>query len=204
MWAVVRSVEKARGLQERFSSATLTTRVVDLTRSDEVTALFSAGGKSEAVWHSVVHLVGGFRYGRLMDLTDEDWRFLVDVNLETTFRVLRAAERCFEAARGGSFVAVSAPAARRGTSSLGAYAATKAGVLRLVESAAREMKTFGARANAVLPGTMDTPGNRRAMPEANPADWVSTAAVSAVIEFLTSDAAGAVNGAAVLVPGPTL
>ncbi|HKI85680.1 MAG TPA: SDR family oxidoreductase, partial [Thermoanaerobaculia bacterium] len=196
--------KKASMLEERFSSEALSTRVADLTRSSEVEALFAESEKGKDGWQSVIHLVGGFRYGRLVDLSDEDWQYLVDLNLGTTFRVLRAAERCFEVAKGGSFVAVSAPAANLGESSLGGYAATKAGVLRLVEAAAREMRLFGARANTVLPGTMDTPGNRRAMPTADPAEWVSTTAVSAVIEFLTSRAASAVNGAAVFVPGPTL
>jgi NAD(P)-dependent dehydrogenase (short-subunit alcohol dehydrogenase family) len=85
---------------------------------------------------------------------------------------------------------------------VGAYAATKAGVLRLVESLAREIAPFGARANAVLPGTMDTPANRASMPDADPAEWVTTDAVASVIHFLTTPAAAAINGAAIRVPGP--
>jgi len=101
-------------------------------------------------------------------------------------------------------VAVSAPAALLGQPGIGAYSATKAGVLRLVEALAREMVSFGGRANAVLPGTMDTPANRASMPDADPAGWVSTAAVAEVIHFLASPGAAGVNGAAVPVPGPTL
>jgi NAD(P)-dependent dehydrogenase (short-subunit alcohol dehydrogenase family) len=99
---------------------------------------------------------------------------------------------------------VSAPAALLGEAGVGAYAATKAAVLRLVESLAREMAPFGGRANAVLPGTMDTAENRRAMPDADPAGWVPTDDVAAVIHQLTTPAARAVNGAAVRVPGPDL
>jgi NAD(P)-dependent dehydrogenase (short-subunit alcohol dehydrogenase family) len=85
-----------------------------------------------------------------------------------------------------------------------AYAAAKAGTLRLVEALAREVAPFGGRANAVLPGTMDTPANRRAMPDADPAGWVSTKAVAEVIYYLGTPAAAAVNGAAIRVPGPAL
>jgi NAD(P)-dependent dehydrogenase (short-subunit alcohol dehydrogenase family) len=74
----------------------------------------------------------------------------------------------------------------------------------MVESLAREIGPFGGRANAVLPGTMDTPANRASMPDADPAKWVSTDAVAAVIHYLTTSAAAAINGAAVRVPGPTL
>jgi NAD(P)-dependent dehydrogenase (short-subunit alcohol dehydrogenase family) len=66
------------------------------------------------------------------------------------------------------------------------------------------MAAFGGRANAVLPGTMDTPANRAAMPDADQSLWVSTDAVASVIHYLTTPAAAAVNGAAVRVPGRTL
>lgn len=183
----------------------LTTEAADLADGAAVATVFE---RAEGLWGgppaAVVHLVGGFRYGRLAELTDADWRFLLTVNTETTFQVLRQCARRFEAARGGAVVAVSAPAALVGEAGVGAYAATKAAVLRLVESAAREMAAFGGRANAVLPGTMDTPANRAAMPEADPAGWVSTEDVAEVVCFLASPAARAVNGAAVRVPGPAI
>lgn len=204
VWAVVRNGSRAKELEARFPDPSCSVRVADLTHSHEVDALFAAWDELEADARAVVHLAGGFRAGRLKDLSDEDWKYLVDVNLETTFRVFRSAARSFEQGSGGSLVAVSAPAALRGARALGAYSATKAGILRLVEALARELRPCGGRVNAILPGTMDTPGNREAMPESDPTTWVPTAQVSAVIEFLTSENAAAVNGAAILVPGPTL
>jgi NAD(P)-dependent dehydrogenase (short-subunit alcohol dehydrogenase family) len=178
-------------------------RRADLASTAEVERLFDtdlAAGPPPAV----AHLVGGFRYALLRDLNDEDWSYLVRVNLETTLRVVRACARCFERAGGGALVVVAAPAALLGEAGVGAYAATKAATLRLVESLAREVAPFGGRANAVLPGTMDTPANRRAMPQADPAAWVTTDAVAEVIHFLASPAAAAINGAAIRVPGGTL
>ncbi|HEV3073055.1 MAG TPA: SDR family NAD(P)-dependent oxidoreductase [Thermoanaerobaculia bacterium] len=181
----------------------LAVRQVDLGSAAEVERLF---GEELAAETSpvVAHLVGGFRYGRLRDLGDEDWSFLMRVNLETTFRLARECARCFERAGGGSLVVVSSPAALLGEAGMAAYAASKAGTLRLVESLAREVAPFGGRANAVLPGTMDTPANRRAMPGADPATWVSTLAVAEVIYYLSTPAAAGVNGGAVRVPGPSL
>jgi len=179
----------------------LAVRQVDLGSTAEVERLFREELAAETA-PVVAHLVGGFRYGRLRDLGDEDWSFLMRVNLETTFRIARECARCFERAGGGALVVVSSPAALLGEAGVAAYAAAKAGTLRLVESLAREVAPFGGRANAVLPGTMDTPANRRAMPAADPAQWVSTRAVAEVIYYLSTPAAAAVNGAAVRVPGP--
>ena len=182
----------------------LALRRADLASSPEVEKLFDEEESAAGVPRAVVHLVGGFRWSRLADLSDADWTYLVKLNLDTTFRVFRECARRFERARGGAVVAVSAPAALLGEAGVGGYAAAKAGVLRLVESLAREMAPFGGRANAVLPGTMDTAANRAAMPAADPSQWARTEDVASVIHFLTTPAAAAVNGAAVRVPGPTL
>jgi NAD(P)-dependent dehydrogenase (short-subunit alcohol dehydrogenase family) len=176
----------------------------DLTDPAAVAAVFDAAEADGGTPPAVAHLVGGFRWAKLADMDDRDWELLWRVNVGTTFCVCREASRRFAAAGGGALVAVSAPAALLGEAGVGAYAATKAAVLRLVESLAREMAPFGGRANAVLPGTMDTPDNRRAMADADPAGWVSTDDVAAVIHQLTTPAARAVNGAAVRVPGPDL
>jgi NAD(P)-dependent dehydrogenase (short-subunit alcohol dehydrogenase family) len=175
----------------------LAVQKADLTVTAEVDRLFAEAPAA------VIHLVGGFRWGRFADLSDDDWSFLLKVNLDTTFRVFRAAARAFEKA-GGVLVAVASPAGLLGEAGVGAYAATKAGVLRMVESLAREIAPAGGRANAVLPGTMDTAANRAAMPDADPRQWVTTDAVASVIHYFTTPAAAAVNGAAVRVPGPIL
>jgi NAD(P)-dependent dehydrogenase (short-subunit alcohol dehydrogenase family) len=191
-------------LAELSGSDSVAVRRVDLSSTEEVTRLFDEAEAEAGVPRAVVHLVGGFRWARFADLSDADWAYLLKLNLETTFRVFRECARRFERAGGGNVVAVSAPAAFEGAAGVGGYAAAKAGVLRMVESLAREMAPFGGRANAVLPGTMDTPANRAAMPDTDPSTWARTDDVASVIHFLTTPAAVAVNGAAVRVPGPTL
>jgi len=194
-----------RGLAEIASMAppdVVRIHPADLTVTSEVDRLFAVAEEDGLA--AVVHTVGGFRWGRTADFSDYDWSFLLKVNLDSTFRVFRATARAFTKARGGSLVGVASPAGLLGETGMGAYAATKAGVLRLVESLARELAPVGARANSVLPGTMDTAANRAAMPEADPGQWVTTDAVASVIHFLTTPAASAVNGAAVRVPGPIL
>jgi NAD(P)-dependent dehydrogenase (short-subunit alcohol dehydrogenase family) len=194
-----------RGLAEIAAGAppdAIKIHKADLTVTSEVDSLFAAAEEDGLA--AVVHTVGGFRWGKTADSSDDDWSFLLKVNLDSTFRVFRATARAFTKANGGSLVAVASPAGLLGETGMGAYAATKAGVLRLVESLARELAPVGARANSVLPGTMDTAANRAAMPDADPGQWVTTDAVASVIHFLTTPAASAVNGAAVRVPGPIL
>jgi NAD(P)-dependent dehydrogenase (short-subunit alcohol dehydrogenase family) len=177
------------------------TRRAELSSTAACAELFAAWRPEAGDAPIVLHLVGGFRYGRLAETSDEDWSALVTTNLETTFRVLRESARVLAAAGGGALVAVASPAGLLGEAGVGAYAATKAAVLRLVESLAREVGPLGARANAVLPGTIDTAANRAAMPGADRAGWVSPEAVAEAIYWLTTPAAAGVNGAAVRVPG---
>jgi NAD(P)-dependent dehydrogenase (short-subunit alcohol dehydrogenase family) len=191
-------------LTELAPSDRLSVRRVNLADSGEVERLFDDSERASGIPSAVIHLVGGFRWARFADLTDRDWSYLVTLNLETTFRVFRECARRFERAGGGSVVAVSAPAALLGEAGVGGYSAAKAGVLRMVESLAREIAPFGGRANAVLPGTMDTPANRASMPDTDPLQWVTTEAVASAIHFLTTPAAAGINGAAVRVPGQTL
>jgi NAD(P)-dependent dehydrogenase (short-subunit alcohol dehydrogenase family) len=84
---------------------------------------------------------------------------------------------------------------------LGAYSASKSAVIRLTESLAGELKDLGITVNSVLPGTIDTPQNRKDMPQTDFGKWVPPAAIADVILFLASDAARAVTGAALPVYG---
>jgi NAD(P)-dependent dehydrogenase (short-subunit alcohol dehydrogenase family) len=80
-----------------------------------------------------------------------------------------------------------------------AYTVSKAGVITLTQALAQEVKKHRVTVNAVLPSTMDTPGNRRAMPDADRSEWVRTEDVAHVVAFLLSERAAAVTGAALTV-----
>jgi NAD(P)-dependent dehydrogenase (short-subunit alcohol dehydrogenase family) len=101
----------------------------------------------------------------------------------------------------GKIVNVGARAALQGKARMAAYVASKSAVLRLTESMAAELKAKGINVNCIMPGTIDTPENREAMPKANHDKWVASAAIADVIRFLASDAARAVHGACIPVYG---
>lgn len=147
---------------------------------------------------------GGWRGGQpLQDTPDDTWQLMLEVNLETARASLAELIPELIAAGGGSVVVVGSRAALRPWESAGAaaYAAAKGALLALVQAVAAEVLEQGVRVNAVLPSTMDTPENRRAMPNADAARWVSTASMSSVIRFLLSDAARDVSGAVLPVYG---
>jgi NAD(P)-dependent dehydrogenase (short-subunit alcohol dehydrogenase family) len=102
---------------------------------------------------------------------------------------------------GGRIVNIAAAAALKAASGMGAYAASKAGVMRFTEALAEELKDRGITVNAVLPSIIDTPANRADMPDADATRWVSPEALGRVIAFLLSDDAAAITGACLPVTG---
>lgn len=146
----------------------------------------------------LVNTVGGFRAGQpLAETPMETWDLMLDLNVRTTLVAVRAVVPTMLAQRYGRIITIAARAAVVGPANMAAYAASKAAVLRLTESLAAEVKNAGINVNCVLPGTLDTPQNRRERPDADFSRWVAVEDVAAVILFLASDAARAIHGGAV-------
>jgi NAD(P)-dependent dehydrogenase (short-subunit alcohol dehydrogenase family) len=152
--------------------------------------------------HILANIAGGFAMGPAVhETTDKQWDSLMDLNLRTVFNCCRAAIPEIPNGAGGRIVNISARAATRGAGHMAPYCASKAAVITLTESLAEELKQRGITVNCVLPGTLDTPENRSAMPDADHDTWVPLDALADVILFLASDAARCVTGAAVPVYG---
>jgi NAD(P)-dependent dehydrogenase (short-subunit alcohol dehydrogenase family) len=122
---------------------------------------------------------------------------MLDLNLRSAWLVARAALPPMLEAGGGSFLFVAGQAAWKNRANHAAYAVAKSGLLTLTEAIAEEYGAQGIRANALVPRTLDTEDNRQAMPNADHARWTSTEEAGFVGRFLLSDAAAAINGAAV-------
>jgi NAD(P)-dependent dehydrogenase (short-subunit alcohol dehydrogenase family) len=151
---------------------------------------------------ALVNAVGGYRAGRPLHETPvATFDFLINLNARSVYVPCQAVIPAMLARGHGVIVNVAARAALAGTAHHAAYAASKAAVVRLTESMAAELKAHGIRVNCVLPGTIDTPQNREAMPQADRSRWVAPAAIADVILFLASDGARAVHGAAIPVYG---
>lgn len=148
------------------------------------------------------NLAGGFAMGEAVhETSDQTWDDLFDLNARSLLNMARAVVPRMIDNGGGKIVNVGAFAAQRGTARMGAYIASKSVVIRLTEAMSAELREQGIHVNCVLPTIIDTPENRRAMPEADPAKWVAPNDLAQVIAFLASDAARAIHGAALPVTG---
>ena len=174
---------------------------VDLTVEGATKAAFASAKEKLGSVDALVCTVGGYVGGSpLSDTSWETFEKMFAMNVKTAFTANRAAIAAF-GERGGSIVNVASMAALQGGSGESAYAATKAALLRMVESLAAETKGKGIRVNAVLPGTIDTPQNRAWMSESMARLAIDPAAIADVIAFLVSPRARAVTGAAIRVTG---
>ncbi|OGA97627.1 MAG: 3-oxoacyl-[acyl-carrier-protein] reductase [Burkholderiales bacterium RIFCSPHIGHO2_12_FULL_69_20] len=151
--------------------------------------------------NALVNLAGGFRWETLEGGSLASWDALYSMNLRSAVVACRAALPHLRRAQPSAIVNVGALAAAKAAAGMGAYAASKAGVARLTEALAEEMKDQGVRVNAVLPSILDTPANRADMPDADATRWVQPRALAGVIAFLLTDDAGAITGACLPVAG---
>lgn len=149
---------------------------------------------------ALVNIAGGFRWETVAEGSIETWDALYQLNTRTAVSACRAALPHLKD-NGGRIINIGAAAAFKAAAGLGAYAASKAGVARLTEALAEELKPRGITVNAVLPSIIDTPANRKAMPDADFSAWVSPRALAAVILFLLSRQAEAITGALIPVTG---
>ena len=149
----------------------------------------------------LANVAGAFVWQTLADGDVANWDLLYGVNLKSAVVASKAALPHLLKRGGGRIINVGAAAASRAAAGMGAYAAAKAGVSKLTESLAEEVKDHGITVNAVLPSIIDTPANRSAMPKADFSRWVAPAALADVLIFLASDAARAVTGALLPVVG---
>jgi NAD(P)-dependent dehydrogenase (short-subunit alcohol dehydrogenase family) len=153
----------------------------------------------------LAHLVGGFAGGKTIAETDDaTFQRMFEMNLNSAFYVLRAVIPHMRRARSGRVIAIGSRAAEDPGPGVGAYSASKAALVSLIQTAARENKDLAITANVILPGTMDTPANRQAMPGADTSKWVRPASVASLIVWLASEAGKDVNGAVIPVYGAGL
>lgn len=150
----------------------------------------------------LAHTVGGFAGGQSIADTDEDTlRRMFDVNFNATFYMFRAALPALRKSGSGRIIAIGSRAAVDPGAGVGAYSASKAAMVSLVRTVATENRDAGVTANVILPGTIDTPANRKAMPDADFSRWVQPLNIAALMVWLAGDAAKDVNGALIPVYG---
>ena len=150
---------------------------------------------------ALINVAGGFAWELFEGGDPATWTKMFQMNVQTTANISRAAIAALKAGKSGRIVNIGANGAVKAATGMGAYAASKAGVHRLTEALAEELKTSGVTVNAVLPSIIDTAVNRADMPDADFSTWVKPEELASVILFLASEQASAVTGALVPVTG---
>jgi NAD(P)-dependent dehydrogenase (short-subunit alcohol dehydrogenase family) len=166
----------------------------DASAGKVVDMVLSQHGRVDAL----VHLMGGFAGGKSLAETDEaTFEQMADVNLRSAFYIFRAVVPHMRKAGSGAVTAIGSRAAVEPQAGLAVYGAFKAALVSLVRTLAIENSDAGITANVILPGTMDTPANRAAMPAADFSRWVQPAHVADLIFWLCSEGAAQVSGAVI-------
>jgi NAD(P)-dependent dehydrogenase (short-subunit alcohol dehydrogenase family) len=174
---------------------------VDLTLEDAARSVMQQVVKDAGRLDGLINIAGGFRWEEMAGGSLDAWDSMYKLNLRTAVVACQAALPHLTDAGGGRIVNVGALGALKAASGMGAYAASKAGVARLTEALADELKDRRITVNAILPSILDTPKNRVDMPTADFSRWVTPAEAAEVIAFLVSNEASAVTGALIPVAG---
>jgi NAD(P)-dependent dehydrogenase (short-subunit alcohol dehydrogenase family) len=172
---------------------------IDLGQAEAAAAVFAAIRTQHGGLDGLVNIAGGFRWEKVPGGSLDTWDAMYQMNLRTAVSACQAALAWLP--DGGRIVNIGANGAVKAGVGMGAYAASKAGVARLTEALAEELKDRGITVNALLPSIIDTPANRADMPDADFARWVQPSQLADAIAFLLSERASAITGALIPVVG---
>jgi NAD(P)-dependent dehydrogenase (short-subunit alcohol dehydrogenase family) len=175
---------------------------IDFNKLDEiksgVTKIVARYGQLDVL----VHVLGGFTGGpSVAETTDEMWEQMQNINLTSAFHVFRESIPHLRKSKGGRLIAIGSLTAAQPHANLGAYVTFKAALAMLVQSVALENADAGLTANVILPGTMDTPGNRKSMPDADFSKWAKTEDVAELVLSLADEQARHLTGLAIPIEG---
>lgn len=174
-------------------------RGTDLSDASVAEAAVRAIAQQLGGLDALVNLAGGFSSAKVACGGVEAWESMHKSNLMTAVNATQAALPLLGA--NGRILYIGAAGAAKAGVGMGPYAASKAGVAKLTEALAAEVKDRAITVNAILPSVIDTPANRAAMPKADFARWVQPQQIADLIIFLLSERASAITGALIPIVG---
>jgi NAD(P)-dependent dehydrogenase (short-subunit alcohol dehydrogenase family) len=182
----------------RSSDERIITISADLTNPDDCARMAREAGDLDVG----VHVMGGFAGGSgVHETAIETWDQMMNLNLRSAFLVFRSVLPPMLVRGSGRLIAIASRTAAEPAPGLSAYGASKAGLVHLMSTLALELKGTGVTSNVLLPSTIDTAENRRAMPSADHSRWVSPKSIAKVVFWLAGESAADVSGAVVPVYG---
>ncbi|MSV34132.1 MAG: SDR family NAD(P)-dependent oxidoreductase [Bryobacterales bacterium] len=194
---VSRSIEAADFPQQRFSAI-----AAGVSSGEDARSVIAGALALSSRIDGLVHLIGGFAGGSTVaDTDDATFERMMDLNFRSAFLMIRAALPRMRAQGSGRILAIGSKSAAEPSPKAAVYAASKAALVSLIRSVARETRGQGITANIVLPATMDTPANRVADPQADFSKWVDPQQVADLLIHLASDRGSQINGAVIPIYG---
>ena len=167
----------------------------DLTDEREVQRVVSEVTGESGRIDVLVNLVGTFAPGRVVDTDATVWQRMLTVNVTSAFLLSKAVLPLMLGEKSGRIVHIAAQAALNPFAGASAYIVSKSALIALIRTLALETAGHGVTVNGILPTTIDTPANRKNMPDADRSTWVSSSAIADMIVFLASSNAASINGA---------
>ena len=181
----------------------------NVTSADDIAHLFDAALKEFQRVDIVVNNAGITRDGLMVRMDEKDWDLVLDINLKGAFLVTKAASRIMMKQRSGRIVNISSVVGLTGNAGQANYSASKAGLIGLTKSAAKELASRGVTVNAVAPGFIETEMTK-ALPEAAREEFLKKVLISragtpddiaSAVMFLASDEASYITGQVLTVDG---
>jgi NAD(P)-dependent dehydrogenase (short-subunit alcohol dehydrogenase family) len=170
----------------------------DITKEDQAKNLLSHVIETYDRIDILVNVVGGYLGGKTVaELDETEWDKMMSMNLKSAFLISKHVIPLMVSAKHGKLVHISSRTGLKSDGYDSAYSASKSGLIRLVESISEEVKEHGINVNCILPSTIDTEANRKAMPNSDFSKWVKTGDLANLVLFLCSDEAKVINGAAI-------
>lgn len=180
----------------------LETIEADLSSPEGAAAVVKSVVRQHGGLDIVMHVVGSFSMeGSVASTRVETWDRMMDLNARSAFLLFRAALPVMLDARRGRLLAVGSRAGLEASPGMTAYAVSKAALHALVVNLAAEIRDTGITVNAVVPGIIDTPANRAAMPGEDFSRWVLPEAIAGTLVWLASDASSETSGALIPIYG---
>lgn len=168
---------------------------VDVTDEEDVQRLVGEVIRKEGRIDALINLVGGFALGRVIETDASLWQRMLTLNLTSAFLLSKMVMPSMLERRSGRIVHVAARAVLEPFPGAAAYIVSKSGLVALIRVLAMELTGSGVTVNGILPATIDTPTNRRSMPDADPSKWVRPESLDQALIFLVSDEADQISGA---------
>lgn len=167
----------------------------DVTDEDSVRRAVAQAIEQAGRIDCLVNMVGGFSPGRVAETETKLWQKMLSLNLTAAFLLSKTVTPHMLKRGSGRILHIAARAALEPFPGAAAYVVAKSGLVALIRVLALELAGSGVTANGVLPTTIDTPANRKSMPDADPSKWVRPESIARLLLFLASEEAGQINGA---------